>query len=344
MKRFLYAILLSSPELIFPVWGFELDSWLSELADDIPLVDIPIIPGSHNSGTCSSRSLVTKCVFPVARQQHLRIADQLESGVRLIDIRIRYDNSGTHMRVTHTLDTTYTFEQVLLEVGEFLDRHPSEFVAILLRGDWPPNRSFAPDKSELKKERVAELGNLLARSGINWAHGVSKESELKDVRGKGILISDWFHFDLDASLLQVPFIDKWENYELCDIWDDEQREMPALKISRFMQSDRVTNVGAVEAAKEQDGNRRPRVCSALPGSKLFTGVALDRTHAFIVPPCLTSHCWNEWFLHELEYNPAWRPQMNPPVPVGVVLIDFADRDTIHRLLQIAFQKWHFAPL
>ncbi len=325
-------------------------SWLSIVDDELPLIELPILPGSHNSGTCDPRYSITECVFTIARQQHLSVKAQLESGVRLLDIRIRYDEgkggfmfrrgSLSLLRVVHTLDTRYTLEEVLTEIKIFLDTYSTEFVIVLLRGDWPPHVSFAADSGEAKVQRVTELGITLKNSGLNWADAVDSSTRVGDIRGMALLLSDWFHEGLDSSLLQVPFLDKGTVYQVCDIWDDHQGERPAVKISRFMQSTRNDNVGMHLRNREERENPQgthPRVCDALPGSRLLTGVALDRTHAYLVPPCLTSPAWNEWFANELELNPSWRPQMDPPIPIGVVLIDFADRPILRRLLDVGFK-------
>ncbi len=321
--------------------------------DNLPIIEIPIIPGSHNSGTCDPRLSVTQCVFALARQQHLAVRDQLDAGTRLVDIRIRYDDGKAGLnflrgssggrsvfQVVHTLDTRYTLEELLREVKEFLQTNPSEFVVVMLRGDWPPDQSVAPDGGGLKRDRVTELGNLLTNSGIVWADGVDLSTRVGDIRGMGLLLSDWFHEGVGEGLINVPFLDKGQVYQVCDIWDDNHSELPAVKVSRFMQSTREVNVGMEMRQKEVPENPNsihPRVCEALPGSKLFTGVALDRTHAYVIPPCLTSPSWNEWFATELESNTLWRPNMDPPVPVGVVLIDFADRAILKRLLDVGFR-------
>jgi hypothetical protein len=164
MKVFGFVISLV---LVRSILGIPSSDWLSAFPDDYKIVDIPLIPGSHNSASARTRMAVG--IHQVARQQSLSIQRQLEAGVRLIDLRVRYDEQKSIIRVVHTLDLSYTLAAAVSEISNFLSAHPSEFVVVMLRGDWPPSRSFAPDSSELKDKRVGELVNVLKSSGINWA-------------------------------------------------------------------------------------------------------------------------------------------------------------------------------
>lgn len=314
--------------------------WMSRLDDSLLIRDIPIIPGSHNSGTAIGRCAVLRySIYQVARQQKLSITNQLVAGVRFLDIRIRYNTVTSQMEVVHTLDTSYSLESVLGEVGNFLASEREDFVVLMLRGDWPPTTSFSPN-DELKAKRVGELVDLLKGSRIHWADRVGMESTVGSVRGQAVFVSDWFQYGIDGSdllrSLDMPYLDKSYMYSVCDIWDDNCNEVPSQKISRFMMSSPDWNVGRFMGLFDRlsGGSTKPRICGSLPGSTLFTGVALDRTHAFIVPPGLTSNIWNTWFISNLKNNPHWRPQMNPPVPIGVVLIDFADDDIVAELIEV----------
>ena len=335
--------------------GIELSSWMKQIPDNMLVSRIPILPGTHNSGTASSRGCSP--FFCFARQQKLSIADQLKAGVRILDFRIRFDSQQggirglfgrNHLdecpailRIVHTFDTSYTLQQSLSEVKEFLDQNKGdkqEFVVILLRGDWPPTTSFSDDNC--KEGRVAFLASLLKSSGIEFAGNIDKDiTTVGDLRGKAVIVSQWFHEGV-SSMETVPYV-KWEDhYQVCDIWNDPSTEIATLKIDRFMQSTPVRNVGhQLSLIEEQQGIKegsRPQICWHVPGTKTFTGVALDRTHG-ILPPGLTSTRWNKWFLENLETNKLWRPQLHPPVPVGVVLLDFADSETVGRLVKVGLK-------
>jgi len=144
----------------------DLPSWLAEFPDEMKISSIPILPGSHNSGTAKTR--MSFGIHQIARQQKLSIRQQLESGIRMVDLRVRYDTkpvsgllfgSKPTIRVVHTMDTSYSFQRSLAEIKSFLDDHPSEFVVVLLRGDWPPESSFSAEPT--KRARVAELADIL---------------------------------------------------------------------------------------------------------------------------------------------------------------------------------------
>jgi hypothetical protein len=159
-------------------------------------------------------------------------------------------------------------------------------------------------------------------------------SKLFHFRGKGVLLTEWFQTGRSGDLLDqldMPYRNRDIWYSVCDIWNDSPWENPKGKIDLFMRSNQDGQV---------TGNPRggAKKCESYPGSRLFTGVALDKTHAFIVAPGLTSTMiWNNWFVKNLERNPEWRPQMESPVPVGVVLIDFAKPKIIKRMLDVGFR-------
>lgn len=61
------------------------------------------IIGSHNSFTyCKPKNLLSWIGIPIGRCQTKNIEEQIKSGIRLLDIRVRFDNSG-YMYLCHGL-------------------------------------------------------------------------------------------------------------------------------------------------------------------------------------------------------------------------------------------------
>src|SRR5262245_54674033 len=77
-------------------------SWMSFIPDDISLTALSI-PGSHDSATYAC--LGNGTFFNYCACQSMDFSEQLASGIRGLDIRIRYRNNGTS---DDTSDDYYT--------------------------------------------------------------------------------------------------------------------------------------------------------------------------------------------------------------------------------------------
>jgi 1-phosphatidylinositol phosphodiesterase len=87
------------------------------------------IPGTHDSVTyvTSSANIYTKC-------QTLSLYDQLASGIRYLDIRLKVED-GTLVYAHGMFTYDETFDLALAYVVDFLTRHPSEFVIMSVKNE-----------------------------------------------------------------------------------------------------------------------------------------------------------------------------------------------------------------
>ncbi|XP_037680588.1 PI-PLC X domain-containing protein 1 [Choloepus didactylus] len=132
--------------------------WMSELLPglwDLPLHHLSI-PGSHDTMTyCLSRtspvsrkeswllqlvSKVVPCVMqPVVLKwsitQVLTVKEQLDTGVRYLDLRIAHmlEGSKKSLHFVHMVYTTALVEDTLTEISEWLENHPREVVILACR-------------------------------------------------------------------------------------------------------------------------------------------------------------------------------------------------------------------
>ncbi|MGH3973304.1 MAG: phosphatidylinositol-specific phospholipase C [Pseudonocardiaceae bacterium] len=92
-------------------------SWMRDIPDDTPVTGLSI-PGTHNSG-CADGPL------GFAQTQDLDLPDQLDAGIRFLDIRLALceDNLFVHHDVVY-MDKSYT--DVLAICSSFLEKYPSE--------------------------------------------------------------------------------------------------------------------------------------------------------------------------------------------------------------------------
>ena len=99
--------------------------WLKEIDDNTPLRDVDL-PGSHDTmALYSIGDLAGQC-------QTLSLNDQLNLGVRFLDIRLKEDHNS--LKVVHGfVDERATFTDVNKTVISFLEKHPSEFIIMSIK-------------------------------------------------------------------------------------------------------------------------------------------------------------------------------------------------------------------
>ncbi|OBA22130.1 PLC-like phosphodiesterase [Metschnikowia bicuspidata var. bicuspidata NRRL YB-4993] len=116
--------------------------WLGELGDNTPVGSLSI-PGTHNSAACH-------IALPSVQCQGASVTDQLEHGVRFLDVRVgkhplKSGNEAHELIVVHgkfpvRIPIPKKFADTLEEVYEFLDKHQSETVMVSIKqegmGDW----------------------------------------------------------------------------------------------------------------------------------------------------------------------------------------------------------------
>ena len=101
-------------------------TWMSKIADDTLLSSISI-PATHDSGAIKSG-----LVHSLGRDQELTIAQQLEVGVRFLDIRLDVKKGG--LEVYHGfLDQGISFDEVVEDCLAFLEKNPSETVIVCVK-------------------------------------------------------------------------------------------------------------------------------------------------------------------------------------------------------------------
>lgn len=119
------------------------------------------MPGTHDSGT----QYVTKGFYNIGQCQSRSIEEQLNIGVRFLDIRLKNDNDlfGKNLRLVHGTvdclvtddrrDKHLTFEHVLNEwVYPFLQKHPSETIVMSIKEQGGSTRNFNDELLEYIKD------------------------------------------------------------------------------------------------------------------------------------------------------------------------------------------------
>ncbi len=145
--------------------------WMGFLDDDLSLSELSI-PGTHDSGA------LYEPLGGTAKCQNLTIAEQLNAGIRFLDIRCRHiDNAFTihHGQVYQNMN----FDDVLNAVIGFLNAHPSECVLMSVKEEYDPSgntRSFE-----------ATFDSYVQKNPGKWYLGGAVPS-LSEVKGKIVLL------------------------------------------------------------------------------------------------------------------------------------------------------------
>lgn len=179
-----------------------LDSWMREIRDEWPLQSLSI-PGTHNSPTCHT-------ALPSVRCQAVGVPEQLQNGVRFMDIRVSASTDNDKLALVHSvfpisLTGTKWFVDMLDDVYKFLDEHPSETIIMSLKREGTGKASDGELGKYLKsayvdkrsdrwftEPRVPTLGE--ARGRIILLRRFWLDDSLKgewDGRGWGLDASAW---------------------------------------------------------------------------------------------------------------------------------------------------------
>ncbi|MFB7274760.1 phosphatidylinositol-specific phospholipase C [Streptomyces sp. NPDC056244] len=190
------ALVGAAPAVAASRRAFAPQDWMSGFADGTPVQRLTI-PGTHNSGA-QVGGLWVAC-------QNTGIADQLNSGIRFLDVRCRaFDNAFSihHAAFYQNLN----FDDVLGACRDFLRAHPSETVLMRL-------------KQEYSTESDAEFRRIFDTylDGKGWRSLFRLDGNLPtlgEARGRVVLLAD------SGGLPGVRYGDG----ALFDIQDDYQAE------------------------------------------------------------------------------------------------------------------------
>lgn len=198
----------------------EMNSWMSGLQDNISISKISI-PGTHDSGARVDAPVVSG----TAKTQDLSIAEQLNAGVRFLDIRCRHiDNAFTihHGAIYQNLN----FDDVLNACYAFLNSHPSETIIMSVKEEY--------DASNTTRSFEQTFDSYVQKNPSKWDLGANIPT-LGAVRGKikllrrfssgttkGINASPWADnttFDINNSGVQLKVQDYYKVTNNDDKWN-----------------------------------------------------------------------------------------------------------------------------
>ena len=163
-------------------------NWMSKLDDNVSIRNINM-PGSHDTmALYSIADLAGQC-------QSLSLHDQLNLGVRFLDIRLKEDHDK--LKAVHGfIDQKVSFETITKTIEEFIERNPSEFIIMSIKEEADPSNSEISFENSLKSYLDKDI----------YLKDTELPNKLGDVRGKVMLLSRY-----ENSTIGVPAYEGWKD-------------------------------------------------------------------------------------------------------------------------------------
>lgn len=234
----------------------KLESWMSKLKDELPLSSLSI-PGTHNSPTHHT-------ALPSVRCQAVSVAEQLNNGVRFLDIRVQPESSDdpskdglilVHSAFPISLTGNKYLRDLLNTVYSFLDANPSETVIVSLK------------REGVGKSTDQQLSKILHTHYANDANRWFVENRiptLGESRKKIVLIR---RFGLDDSLKGEQGGKGWAID--AESWPDNCADGTCssgeIRVQDFYEVAEHENIGKKIAFSTDQLKRAAEACCALPG-------------------------------------------------------------------------------
>lgn len=153
-------------------------NWMSKISGGRRITEMAI-PGTHDSGAYKEYTYT-----PMVQAQDHSIKQQLEAGVRALDIRCGPKTTGTttSYEVFHGgYDQGLTVKGVCQEIVKFLEKNTSEFVILMLKQETAQSVDISAGINKIVSDEIHNKQRMYVRSN-QWP-------KLKDVRGKVLVLS-----------------------------------------------------------------------------------------------------------------------------------------------------------
>ena len=133
--------------------------WLGGIEDTTLLRDVSL-PGSHDTmALYSIADLAGQC-------QTLSLNEQLNLGVRFLDIRLKEDHNS--LKAVHGfVDQKASFDDINKTVTSFLEKHPKEFIIMSIKEEADPEAAMENYRQGLMRINSRERYERFLNSGFN---------------------------------------------------------------------------------------------------------------------------------------------------------------------------------
>lgn len=312
-------------------------AWLGKVPDGVPLFEIPVIPGTHNSATSRPLNRFGAALPWVwAQCQAATIREQLEMGVRSLDLRLFNETQKTNtrvpgddvdaqvvvIRISHSYRSDQTFAGIVQTVIHFLREHPSEFLIVRFKRDWPHRHKW----SALAQQRLLAVLNSVP-SPQALAAPADARTCLGEVRGRIIFACP------DDGLRIRP-----NNIAFCnrlDVWNAKSQKrarelLHAYSVRRRWREDLKTTCQTKGLLRSV-------------GANVVVGA---------LPPRAVARSMNKWLCALLLQRPSCQARRKHGlagpahhnvececVHFGVLVVDFVDERIVDAMVQYSLQPF-----
>lgn len=266
------AIYLSHVSFLAIFSRAKLESWMSQLEDESPLSALSM-PGTHNSPTCH-------VALPSVRCQAVSVREQLENGVRFLDIRVQPENPSdpskeglvlVHSAFPISLTGNKYFRDMINEIQAFLDRNPSETIVMTVKREGV-GRSTDQQLSTILRDHYA--------GDVNHWFTAPRIPTLGEARKKIVLIR---RFELDERLHK-----EWDGAGWCidaETWPDNCEDGTCsggqIRVQDFYEVGETENIGKKITYAESQLERAAMFCAPLDGELNAEGIEHPKYPFFI---------------------------------------------------------------
>jgi hypothetical protein len=140
-------------------------TWMHNLLGTNPNITKMAIPGTHDSATGAYTGST-----PMVKCQHQTIAQQLNLGVRALDIRVGFDSNTQVVQTYHgggiMTFVQVPFQSVLQDINAFLNLNGDEFVILMLKNE---STWYGPEASNQVNALIVQvLGGKVFPRAAAW--------------------------------------------------------------------------------------------------------------------------------------------------------------------------------
>jgi hypothetical protein len=167
------------------------DNWCGALRPTLNLTEIAI-PGTHDSAAWTHHENWLSST-PATWAQRKSITEQLQSGVRALDLRVgwRIGMYGYDVGMYHgPVDLSISLQEVLTEVNTWLESHTSEFVILIFQQQGKPGTKGEPGTSwDISRAVHKKVTDTLGDKVFNFKNSRKTWPLLDTLRGKVLAMS-----------------------------------------------------------------------------------------------------------------------------------------------------------
>ena len=307
-----------------PQYKFATSEWLANYKETL-ISDLWVIPGTHNSGAIAPYSSWKWPVFLMAQDQSESLTRQMKFGIRSLDLRVApliSSNNKISLYIAHTFITNLAFQAALDEIKAFVTAHPSEFILLTVRIDYP-----YLSHPGLWDAISAEINSVLTGT----LHSPKTEDDtlegvhVRTIAGKVLLITD-------SPVLSNYQIVNWKKGRILAV-NDLFRDGPSTALQRLAEFLEISSPSGfffrlanwIDSAIHYIFHFKGFQYQSNPAHAdlgQLGGMYVDVYGVYGLPPVFTSWIYTDYFTTWLKQSPR-RP--------GLVAIDFATPDLCESL-------------